>query len=333
MSIFQGDAIVKQMIDQGIDDIRKNPWLIDHMLEDFTGNPYLAEKYGKKQIDACREWLANNQIDVYMFPRDDRDRTPFISITMGQSSEKLDMRTEGDRSTGYKTLYPNQIGRPIPYIVKPFIPTDYDQVTGGISVPDSVDLSLIAPQMILVNPANGTGYIILGVSDGQIMIAPNQFVPASELGVLPHYQFYQANIGRSFFEESYNIECHSSGDIQTVMWLWSIAVYSLLRYRQGLLEANGFAESIISSGPPMLNSAWTTEGGEKFYVRSIELRGQVQNSWISAPHRLIENVRLGQPINCDTFEGGIKILSNLNSPPFIASTPQSWTTAEDTDEE
>ena len=330
--IWQGDIFIKLAIDLGIEDMRKNPWLINHMLEDLTINPYTKEKYGNKQVDACREWLLNNQIDTYMKPRDDRDRTPCVTITMGTSNEKPDMKTEGDLSPFTKVLYPNEIGKPIPYVIKPFIPTDYNELTGGLSVPDTVDLSLIAPKMILVNPVSGIGYIIQYVRSGQIFIGPNQEVNASELGVIPQFQHYEARIERSFFEESYAIECHAHGDMLTLSWLHSIVLYSLLRYRQSLLEANGFAESIIGSGPPGLNMEWSTEGGEKIYSRSINLVGQVMNSWVKAPHRIIENVRLGEQVDCN-FINGIKILTNLTSPSFIQPKEELWTTIEDTDME
>lgn len=331
--IFQGDIIIKTAIDLGIEDMRKNPWLIQHMLEDLALSPYLKEKYGQKQIDACKEWFANNQIDVYMRPRDGRDRTPCVSITMGGSSEKPDMKTEGDLSNFKKILYPNTIGKPVPYVIKPFMPVDYNETTGALTVPKEVDLSLIAQNMILVNPSNGTGFIILSVAVNTIFIGANQSVDATELGVVPHFQYYEARIEHTFFEETYSIECHASGDPQTVMWLWSIVLTGLLRYRQGLLEANGFAESTVRSGAPGLNEAWSTEGGEKMYSREITLTGQVQNTWVKAPHRFIENVNMKEITGCDTYVGGIKILSNLNSPSFIDQSEELWTTVEDDGEE
>ena len=330
--IFQGDIIIKTAIDLVIEDMRKNSWLIDHMLEDLAISPYLAEKYGQKQIDACKEWIANNQIDVYMRLRDDKDRTPFVSITMGSSNEKSDMKTEGDLSPYTKALYPNKIGRPIPYVVKPFVPTDYNEITGELSVPDDVDLSKVGANMILVNPANGSGYVIKGIASTGLFIEPNQVVNATEMGIVPQFQFYEARIERSFFEETYNIECHAHGDPQTLMWLWSIVLTGLLRYRQSLLEANGFAESVIQSGPPGLNESMSTEGGEKVYSRQIILTGQVQNTWIKAPHRVIETIGI-KKVDCDNYVGGIRILSNLNSPSFIDPSQQLWTTDNDPEDD
>src|ERR1035437_480512 len=130
MGMFQLDTTIKTAIELGLEDMRKNLWLIDHMLEDMVKNPYLKDKYGQKQIDACKEWFANNQIDIYMRNRDDKDRFPCITITTGTDNEKDDMKSMADQSAETVILMPGQIGKPIPYIVKPFVPTGYDQASG-----------------------------------------------------------------------------------------------------------------------------------------------------------------------------------------------------------
>src|SRR5574338_219491 len=95
MGIFQGDLIIKTAIELGMEDMRKNPWLIDHMLGDVVSNQYLRDKYGQKQIE---------------------------------------MKHMGDLSTETTVLMPNTIGKPIPYIVKPFTPKSYDHNTGEVGI-------------------------------------------------------------------------------------------------------------------------------------------------------------------------------------------------------
>jgi hypothetical protein len=327
--IFPSDAIILTAVELMIEDMRKNPWLISHMLEDLTASSYLSKKYGQKQVDACKEWLANNQIDIYMRPRDDRDRLPCITITLNSSKEKLDMKHMADRSTFKRVLYPNEIGKPIPYVIKPFEPTNYDSSTGLIDIPTSIDLSGVVAKMILVNPSNGEGFIIEGVVPGGILIGPNQNIVGTQFGIVPQFQYYEARIEHSFFEESYDIACHAHGDVQTVLWLWSITKYALLRYRESLFEANGFAESYVTSGPPDLNADWTTDGGEKAYTRAISITGQVENTWIKAPHRIIETVVMKENVDCDSYIGGIRIISNLNPPGFMDLKTETWSTIED----
>lgn len=330
--IFQGDIFIKTAIELGIDDMRKNPWLIEHMLEDLKTNSYVKDKYGEKQIDACKEWLANTQVDVYMRPRDDKDRLPCVTIEMGPSNEKQDMRHLADQSTDIVKLLPNKIGKPISYIVKPFVPSSYDVLTGEILTEEDVDFNGVSPGMILVNPENGLGYTIVGLSLNGVLIEAGLDISASQLGIVPQYPYYKARIEHSFFDETYIIGCHAHGDPQTVLWLWSIATYSLLRYRESLLEANGFAESHIGSGGPDLNYDFSTNGGEKAYTRSITLHGQVRNTWIKSPQRIIESVVLKKKVS-NGFTGGITIISNKNTPDYVDQTQEAWTTVEDDSED
>ena len=327
--IFQGDIIIKTAIDLGIEDMKKNPWLIDHMLSDLLRNRYLRDKYGEKQIEACKEWFRNAQIDVYMRERDDKDRLPCVTIQMGPSNEKEDMKSMADQSPEKAVLLPNKIGKPIPYIVKPFTPAGYEETNGLVSVPEALDISLVEAGMILVNVATGEGYLIQGVTEGAIQIEPNLEIAVCQFAVVPQYQFYVARVEHSFFDETYVIGCHAHGDPQNVLFLWSIVKYSILRYRESLLEANGFAQSSISSAGPDFDDAFTTQGGEKAWARFMTLNGQTENSWIKAPHRVIESVVLRKKSSTG-YIGGISIISNTD-PVIVDKTDASWYT--DTDAE
>lgn len=333
MGIFQLDLTVKTAIELGIEDMRKNPWLIDHMLDMCLENPYLKDKYGQKQIDACKEWLLSNQIDVYMRPRDDKDRMPCVAIVPGPSPEKPDMKSMADQSSESVVLMPQQIGKPIPYIVKPFTPLGYDTGSGIVEVDSAVKgLSGIAAGMILVDPSNGQGFIIQDFTDEGIHIEPGIILDATQLAVVPQYQFYKARIEHTFMQESCDIECYGHGDPSVAMWLHSIVLYSILRYRESLLEAHGFTESSVASSPLRESPNYSGANGEKAYVRAINLTGQVENSWIKSPRRTIENVFLREKQGSG-FIGGIKILSNSDSPDFIDKANENWYTVEDSEED
>lgn len=335
MGIFQLDMTVKTAIELGIEDMRKNPWLIDHMLGDALENPYLRDKYGQKQIDACKEWFLNNHIEIKMRGINDKDKMPLIAITPGPAPEKVDMKSMADQSTETLVLMPAQIGKPIPYIVKPFVPEGYDPSTGIVEVSDEVkNISGVAAGMILVDPANGQGFVIQDFDDQGIHIEPGILLDATQLAVVPQYQFYKARVEHTFFQESCDIACYSHGDPQVALWLHSIALYSILRYRESLLEAQGFAESSVSNSPLMENPNYSGSDGENSYVRSIQLTGQTEYSWIKSPRRVIETVFLregtGPGSPAPGYMGGIKILSNLDTPDFIDKSKETWYTIQDT---
>lgn len=328
MAIFQSDMMIKMAIELGIQDIRDNLWLIDDILGDAVNNPYLKDKYGQKQVDACKEWFKNNKIELAMVDRADRDRYPLVTITLGVSSEKDEMKTLDEDSTETVKLLPQDISKPIPYVIKPVI-IDYDDVTGEALFPaNTVGVDRLAPGMILVDPATGNGYVIHDVVEGGVQLDVGLTLNAAKYAVVPQYPFYEARVGHTFFQETYNIGCHVVGDPQTLLWLHSIVLYSLMRYREGLFEANGFAQSNISSSDLLPNPNFTGPGGEVAWTRTISLTGQVENSWIKAPRRRIESVVFGD--NASTgFKGGIHILSNLDSRPDLQTPNQVWDTIED----
>jgi hypothetical protein len=327
--IFQSDIFIKAAVELGIDDLRKNPYLIEHMLTGLTTNRYVREKYGQKQVDACKEWILNNNIEVNLKPRDDRDNPPCVTIYLEQSNEKMEMKSMGDQTPYSVELLPNKIGKPIPFIINPFIPEGYEQSTGILTAPDTVDLTIVNPGMILVNPVNGNGYVIQDVVEDGVQIEAGQALDASELAIVPQYQYYKARVEHTWNQEVYTIGCHAA-DPQSVIFLWSIVKYSLLRYRQSLLEGNGMYESIMSSGGgPDYNSEWTTEGGERFYTRIIQISCQTEDTWLKGAHRVIEATTFSEKEVCNGVIGGIRIVSNLNTPAFFDEATEPWTTVED----
>lgn len=326
--ILPSDVLIKTAIELGIEDLRKNPWILHHMLSDFANNPYLKQKYGENQIASCIEWFQNNQIDIYLRYRKDRDRLPCITVTLGESSEKPDLKTLGDRSTESMLLYPNEIGKPIAYIVKPFVPLNYDVSTQTLYLPPESMAGLsVVPGMILVNPSSGVGFIITDVNPNGVVVDIDQktIASATVFGIVPKYQYYKARIEHTFFRETYNIECTVHGDPSTLLWLHAITVYSLLRYRESLFEANGIAESIVSSSDIFPNASYIGPSGEEAFSRTITMTSQVENTWVKSPQRFIEDVALKEKTSIG-YIGGISILSNLDSPAFIDKTKEVWYT-------
>lgn len=332
--VFQGDVIIKAMIDLGIEEMRKNPWLLDHAFESLMQNKYVAAKYGQKQIDAAKEWLANNQIGVFLKPRNDKDQPPMVTIIPLPSNEKSEMKSMGDMSTERRILLPNDIGKPIPFVVKPVAPLGLDIPNGLVMLSiNTPGIDVVVPGQVLVNPANGTGYIIqgvIGVDENTIAIEiePGTPVPdATELGVVPEYQYYEARVEHTFNQETYSIGCYAHGDVQNLIFLHTIVYYAIMRYRQTLLEGAGFAESVVSSGELSDDTLFQGPGGEESFVRFITLTGQVEQTWIKAPQRYIESILLKD--NSGGITGGIKILTNEPTPENINPHDENWFTVED----
>lgn len=318
------------MLDLSLEEMRKNPWLLDQAFDSLRIIPYVADKYGQNNINAAKEWLANNKIDIYMRPREDKDVLPCVTVYPGESQEKIDMKSLGDLSPDKIILLPKDIGKPIPFVVKPFSPLSYDMSTGNIAIDQSTPgLDLVSPGMVLVNPATGYGYIIQAISANGVLIEPNLTINTTQFAIVPQYQYYEARIKHTFNQETYLITCYAHGDVQNLIWLHTIVYYAIMRYRQALLEGNGFAESVVSSGSIDEDSNYAGAEGEKAYARTITISGQVEQSWIDAPKRFIETIVANNVPNTTNPVTGIQIISNLNTPSIINEADESWITIND----
>lgn len=318
MSLFLGDIRLKTAIELGLEDIRKNEWLLDDILGDTIANHYLRERYAS-QIDSCRQWLANNRIGIYLSAQQaDKQEFPSIDIEVGDSNEKESMKHMADLSTESVKLLPNNINKPIPFVLKP-VAGSYNPTSGAFTFSSEVNLVTVAPGMVLVDPTTGNGYSIQSIMvANQVNLLPGLSLTAPIYGIIPQYQYYEAKIGHTFMQEPYKITCNAM-DQQTLLWLHSIAVYSLLRYRQVLLEKDGYAESMISSSKIYANADYS-DAGQVIWSRDINITGQVENRWIMQPHRILEDT-LFPP-------GGVKIISNITDT-FEDLNTVNWSTLKD----
>jgi hypothetical protein len=310
IGIFPGDLVVKAAIELGINDMRKNPWVIDDVFRVLRESPMLRHVYGEKEISRAREFILNNKIPVYLRHRVDKQDFPCITISIGESYEDKDLATLGDLSVCVDDLDPMEIGKSIKYIIPPFNPTSYDKVQGIVEVPEDIEeFAYIAPGMIAVDPDTGGGFKIIE------KIAPNSFrIQAGaelpkKIGVVPAYQLYRARRERAISQETYNIGCHTQ-DPATLIFLYSVVKYALYRYREGLLEANNFQLSKLRVTDLIRNEAFNVEN---VYSRWIILSGQVEESWVKSPKRTIETVVIKDG-DADAEAGedteGIKYLSS-----------------------
>ncbi|HLD91708.1 MAG TPA: hypothetical protein VI911_11975 [Patescibacteria group bacterium] len=332
MSIFAGDLIVKTAIELAIEDMRKNPWLIEDIFSSLIENPFLKEKYGLAEINRAKEFILNNKIPVYLKGRIDKEEFPCITLSIGSSEEMDSLATLGDLSDEVVDLLPSNINKSIRFIVPPFNIVSYDKDNGIVEVPESIEeYRYIGAGMILVDPNTGEGFTVLDkAGTNGLQIAAGSDLKSSKMGIIPQYQLYRARRERIISKESYNIGCHAHGDPSSLIFLYSVVKYGLLRYRESLLERENFQLSSISCTDMVPNEAF---GVENVFSRYIVLRGQTEESWIKGPKRIIEAVDLSENIGINevVLDKGIKILSQ-DAPEEYSGDDQTWITIDDDEE-
>lgn len=311
--IVQSDLLIKAAITHILEEARKNPWLLDDIFSQLNCDELLKNIYGQKEIDRAKEWLANNKIDVLLKYRTDSQQPPFVSIALGGSSEAREYSTLSDATTEVETLDPKTINKPIPYVVKPFIIEGYDQATGAIKIPDGINILAVSAGMFAVNPDDGNAYEI-EKRDGEFIYLKNApVISFSKMGVIPKYMEWRARREQAQFQETYSIGCHVHGDPAALIWLHSIVLYGMLRYRETLFEARGLAISSVNSSDMVDRShGFENPGGEMQFSRWITLTGLVNNTWIKGPHRVIESLVVGDKDSCIS---GVTIIDSSNDEP------------------
>jgi hypothetical protein len=285
-------------------DIKENPWLIDDILSDFVMDPMLSGIYGQKEIDNAKKWFAENDISIYLPHRMDLEKMPCITISIGSNSEDRSLARLGDLTECVETYESSDIGKTIQYVIEPFDIVSYTQSTGFIETPASVDLVTVSPGMVVVDPQTGGGYVVVNKDNNGIFIAENTPVTATRIGILPQYRIWRARREIATFQERITLGCHAHGDPSTLLWLYSIMMYGLLRYREGGLESRNFQLSNIETSDMVRNDSFGNIG-ENVYSRFITVTGQVENTWVKAPKPTVETVTLREvPGNTDADEAG-----------------------------
>jgi hypothetical protein len=291
MAIWQGDVFFRRIIELTLQDIKKEPWLVDDILSDFINDPMLSGMYGQKEIENAKKWLKENEISVFLPHRMDMEKMPCVTISIGSNSEDKSLARLADQTPCVDTYDASDIGRAIPYIVKPFSYISYDQITGYFEIPPEVDLTIINPGMVVIDPKTGGGWAVTNKDANGIYIVEGTVITATEVGILPQYRIYKARREIATFQERISIGCHVHGDPHSLLWLYSIMMYGLLRYREGVLESRNFQLSNIETSDMIRNDAFQSIG-ENVYSRFITITGQVENTWVKAPKRILESINI-----------------------------------------
>lgn len=320
MSIWQGDVFFRRVIELVLRDIRQNPWLIDDILSDFVTDPMLSGIYGQKEIENAKKWITDNEISVFLPHRMDLEKMPCVTIAIGANMEDRSLARMADLTHIVETLNPTQAGKVVPYIISPFLYTSYDQTTGFFEVPNTVNLLIVQPGMAIINPQTGMGFIITSKNNDGFSIAAGTVINFPTIGIIPEYRIYKARREIATFQENISIGCHVHGDPNALLWLYSIMMYGLLRYREGLIESRNFQISNLQTTDMIRNDAFQSFG-ENVYSRFITITGQVENTWIKAPKRVIEAINIVEGI-----DAGLIIINKDNGevPEIIDREQDSW---------
>jgi hypothetical protein len=295
VGVVQSDIITRTAIIAGLQDLRDNTWLLDFAFAGLTQDRMTFSTYGEKTRDAAKKWFLATQIPVLSAPRAGLENNPPpVAITIQALSSDEDATTLGD--VHHQTREDLESQRPA--LTPVFDAAKYDAVTGYLTVPVNISQSLVLSTAMKVVDGTGKSHAIIDVIDNQtLQIAVGTIADFRDCTIHSSFSPLVSTLESMVYRESYGIVCHALSEPEHLIWLHSLVVFVLLRYKEALLEARGFERSTFSSRGM---EGYQPEGGPMWFTRQVNLTGYVRHVWPKAVGgRLLSIDVIGRPEGSD----------------------------------
>ena len=270
--IFQSDLILKSALEEGIADLRRNPWLFRYIFASLLQDDLTKGKYGSKEVERAQTWFMKTVVPVFLSAKaPEKPVFPCLTIGLQSSVETEDMLAD----IHYQPQ--EDLESRWPALSRPFTPVSYSPVTGIMTVPDAVADELVISDGMVVFARDGTVVEIVDVPErNRFQVAIGSIADFTDAVIKGQRPAYVVTIESVSMKEGYLVGCHVHGEADLLVYLHSIVVFILLRSKQDLLEARGYERSTISSSDFLRNGAFDTEN---VFSRVISINGYVRQSW------------------------------------------------------
>jgi hypothetical protein len=278
--ILQTDVVIWSAVREALRRLRGNPRLFDAIFENLRNDPITAKEYGEKEIAQAKSWFYGDEskapVDIpvvmsYRLSPGD-NQLPCISISLMESSEAE--VTLGD-------VHYNPVEAVVsdwPPIAGPFTPDEYVASSGILALPPSAigDIVLL-PGMSITDRA-GTPHLILQVlDDGVVSIAPGTVADFRNCYLKGCRPRLSETVESETMRETYQLGVHVAGEPFLLTYLHAIVQFSLLHFKEELLEARGIERTSISSSEFIRSN--NVFGKEVVFSRGVTINGYVRQIW------------------------------------------------------
>lgn len=308
--IAQSDLLWFTAIEVALADMRKNRFLMDDAYSNLLCDPYLSKNYGQKEIDNFKAFLDRK---IYIFTEHrppDTAKFPAYVIQIGGGTEDNAKDALGD-SYQQDIVNPATLGGVFDtptVLVKATTPIEYDNLTGAVTFGDDVDLtkSNIFEGQFVYDEVNKKAYEIQLVIDSSNLTLEQGINPAPNLTGMTIRPTRNAvgHTRRSIWAyETHTVTCMAT-DTTEVLYLYTVLIYMLLRYKKTLWDARNFAISSMTYGP--IYRATAPDDPNLLYARDIQIKGRVEHSVIESTSQLLEGVNMELKIADMTSPAGVE---------------------------
>lgn len=307
------ETIILTALRVALNDLRRNDFLIDDIMCQFKTDKYLKNAYAN-QTDRMKDFLKR-QINVSSNERlPDYAKLPAIVLNIGDGVEDQSKQGLGDspifEDVSVDALQ-GAIKDPPNLILGPTTPESYDSNTGVLTFTDALPNNVFEGQLVN-DTINNKSYVITLVLDQfSVEISTGLKANFTNMTISPQFPKYKNLVNTIWFYETYKISCFST-DPNELLFLYSIVLYILGRYKKTLLEARNF-EITTHSYSQVYNPLPPGESSNLLWARDITIRGRVAHTFIQSTSPAIEG--LGTELLIDPTGGNAAFNTPSVTPP------------------
>jgi hypothetical protein len=308
MGIFQADLVLFSALKLGLADLRRNKFVLKDAYEQVVDDPFLKDQWGEAEAERFVKLIDKN-IEIYLAHKQSINsaKFPCFVIKLGGATEDSSRESLNDYLESEK-IDGSSLGGAFPdskILAENITPVSYDALTGQMTFGDSVDLDALQifdGHYVLDTKNNKKHEITLVIGSHDLMIEPTKDIDLTNLKITTG-DINMAHEKKSvWYWESHSIECWSSDSVECI-YLWTILMVILARYKQPLFDARGFNIGSYNYGPI---EQYNPEDPNNLYYREVSIRGRVANTVIESTNPLISGVGLDLGICGATEPAAIK---------------------------
>jgi hypothetical protein len=281
--VFPGDFIIRTAIQQFLEDLRSKPSELDVIWSAFAQDTLTNGQaaYGETQIKEAKEWFLKSEIPVMHNVRvpDNLRSGAFVTLSIGKDVESFN--TLGDSHWATETS-----DNGLPFYTQPFTPAGFDVATGELTLPDSVLDQAPLVVGVTVFTRDGQSFPILEVLAENIIVIGNAGarIDMRDVRLRTPAASYNMDLEGMVARQTYVIGCHSYHEPIHGLYLYSVVLYGLTKFREAYLEARGFQGSYVDIGQFDYDAGL----GELGFSRFFQLTGLVHQVWSKGPREQIK---------------------------------------------
>jgi len=271
--MYSMDVEVQSILQYGWDYIRAHQEILDEIFAYFK-EEHLQNVYGDKELEKIKTWISENDIPIVLAWGLQAQMAPQISVHLSQSAEDVANAFMSDWGGIDEETIEARV------IVETFVPEDSEELDDGnitLTVPSTSDLTLARPGHIL-RDAKGEDYLIQDIFGQEVTIVITSDSAEPELSKATITSFITTDKfkrGEAYFKENIDIGIHGHGDQNTVLWMYYIVMWILLRMKPEM-ERRCMDISTFSASDFNKNNQYL---GENIFSRWIRFSARTRVTW------------------------------------------------------